>query len=124
MTEIAKQSTNGRRGGARPNTGGRRPGAGRPHAASDAEREALEEARREGRTLVPKALEVWRQALDATTWEVSDRHGWREVPDLAMRLRAAKEIADRFGLPVRQELEHSIDPSRAMLEQLARVLAE
>lgn len=84
--------------------------------------DSLEAARALGRSLVPKAIRVLGEALAATKPVLAangDVAG--DVPDHAVRVRAAAEIGDRFGLPKRTELETS-DPQTKFLAELVEAV--
>lgn len=98
-----KRKSNPARGGRRKNSGGARPGAGRPRRATPAERDAIERARSKGRSALPELIDLALEATKATKVEfVKDEGGFTpvgDVPDWPVRLRAAQFIADRCGMP-------------------------
>lgn len=99
-----------------------------PEVLEEVERilsDARKAAKRAGSALVTKATKVWEDALGATSGAVCEDCG-ANLPDHAIRLRAADSVADRFGLPKTevQELTGALTLGEKSDEELARVTLE
>lgn len=82
--------------------GGARPGAGRPRTLPTQERQVVEQACTTGRTALPDVVRLW---IEGLTHKCQDpKHD-----DHDYRLRCAKEIAIRCGMPTLRELKAEID---------------
>lgn len=80
------------RGGARENTGGKRPGSGRPRTIPEAEKSAIEKARTNMRSALPELAELMLTIA---------RDPEESTPN---RIRAAEFCANRAGLPPEQKI--------------------
>lgn len=97
--------------------GGFRTGAGRP-ALDPRERRIIEKARAKGRAALPLVVELW---MKIALGEVPAR--------MRDRLHAARELADRCGLPplaqIEAEVTGAIQPGRRLTgDQMRQVLEE
>lgn len=91
--------------------GGNRAGAGRPPVATEAEKNAIAEAREKGRSALPALMDIWLEQAKATKPVFEKDPGTGvfenvgEVPDWPARSRAIENIADRCGLPKESKVE-------------------
>lgn len=89
-----------------------------------ARRAVLADARRKGSQLMEKVVETLECALDATSGCPVCRE---PTPDHAIRIRAAAEVADRFGVPkttVTELADRAGDDDRSDTDLATDILAE
>lgn len=92
-------------GGPRKGSGGKRPGAGRPRTVPDEIRDAIEDARAEGRSALPEIMRVQIAYAKAGS------------------TKAAEWVANRCGMPEQKELKIDMpdsDKAAAWLEAIER----